>query len=194
MKTSFIAAISLAAALALSGNSEAAERGAYLGASVGKARTKFARNSAASSSDVFRGKDDAFKLTAGFRAFDWLGIEGSYLDLGEVEQVVDFTDFSGFSQEQRAFAAFAVFYHEMANVDLFAKAGVVKWNADGSFSGVAGPTDANEKDTEGAWGLGLQGRLGSFALRLEYEHLGFETLGEQIRKPRLVSVGFTWAL
>jgi len=192
MKTGFVAPILLA--LALIGNSEAAEHGAYIGASVGKARTKFAGNAAASSSDVFRAKDDAFKVTGGFRALDWLGIEGSYLDLGEVEQVVDFADFSGFSQEQHGLAAFAVFYHEIANIDLFAKAGVVKWNADGSFSGVAGRTDASEEGTDGAWGLGLQGRLGSFALRLEYERLDFETVGGQIRKPGLVSVGFTWAL
>ena len=72
-------------------------------------------------------------------------------------------------------------------VDLYAKAGVARWETDVRTTGLL-PASRDDSGTEFAWGAGVQARLGSLAARLEYER--FDVAGTDGAK--LLSLGLTW--
>ena len=160
---------------------QAADNGFYLGGSVGQSNIQ-------SVDEVqnlqFDGTDTAYKIIAGFRPLDWLGVEANYVDLGNPDDTVANvpvqSDGSGFS-------AFAVGFLPVGPVDLFAKAGFIKWDA--SVSAPSLPALSLENDgSDFAYGAGVQFRVLSLTVRGEYEVFDIEDLDEV----NLLSIGVMW--
>lgn len=183
-------AAALAAVFSISETAGAADNGIYLGAAVGESTSDVNVGGILPSDD----DDRAFKLMGGVRPLDWLGIEVSYRDFGTVEHVQSLP-FSSYRLEQRGVDAFAVFFREIAVFDLFAKAGVIRWDLDGEVAPDVPPAsriDVSDDGTDFGWGIGAQVRLRSLAVRLEHERFEVDSFNGGLEKPRMTSIGVTW--
>ncbi len=105
---------------------------------------------------------------------------------------------------QKGEAAFAVLYLPVPVIDVYVKAGVARLTTDlsASASGPVCPPGAYcpaivlppatgalaASETAFAAGVGVQWKLGDWAIRGEYER--FSALGE---RPSLASIGLTWS-
>ena len=151
----------------------AADNGFYLGAGVGY-----------SSVDVddfdFSGDATGYKIIAGWRILDWLAVEGNYVGVGEaIDQVAGedvAADIDGFTLS-------ALVFMPVGPVDLFARAGLFDWNADFSFDDITSGDDG----TDFVLGVGAQFRLGSLALRAEYERFELDPASTD-----MFTLGATW--
>lgn len=166
----------------------AADNGLYVGVSAAQTRTDLTSNI----NRFFDVDNNGYKIFAGTRVFDWIGVEGGYVNLGEATQQQNLPDFANFRVKHTGVDAFAVAFLEFATVDLFAKAGAIRWQARISGSSLAGRVDQRESGTDLAWGAGFQSRLGSLAARIEFER--FETSGTSalVGTPQMVSIGVSW--
>lgn len=166
------------AGLAPGGTARAADNGFYLGAGLTQTRI----DDVVPSIDF---KDDSsYKLIAGFRPLDAFAVEVNYLDLGRDS---DSLGPVSVRSDGKAYAAYAVGLLPLSFVDLYAKAGVARWETDVRTTGLL-PASRDDSGTEFAWGAGVQARLGSLAARLEYER--FDVAGTDGAK--LLSLGLTW--
>lgn len=133
-----------------------------------------------------------FKAIVGARPLDWLAIEANYVDLGETEVrlLVACPAIPGFpcpneeTFDARAVSVSVLGMLALPLVDLYARAGTSRWETErqvrfGALQERAG--------TDTTYGLGLQARVGSFALRAEYERFDFDR--DEVDS---VSVGFTY--
>jgi opacity protein-like surface antigen len=181
MRTQLIATLALAAA-SVSLPARAADNGFYLGGSVGQSGVHY--------DDSFEGQSlnyDAdstgFKLIAGWRFLDWLAVEGDYVDLGSGNDKIGGekveTDVNGVTLS-------AVGFLPLGPVDLFARVGVINWNADARIPSL--DFKASDNGTDFAYGVGAQFRLGSLSLRAEYER--FEV--SDADTVDMTSLGVTW--
>ena len=158
----------------------AADNGFYLGAGI----TESKLDNIGGSVDL---NDTRFKLIAGLRPLDWLGPELNYFDLGRDDTS---TALGTTRVKSRALAAFAVGYLGLdpAPIDLFVKAGLARWRLEGDLGSALGNVNLAQDGNEFAYGAGVQARLGSLALRLEYE--SFEV--ENTTGATLYSLGVSW--
>ena len=164
-----IALTALIALLALP--AAAADNGFYLGASVGQMGIKIED---VDLEDIdFSGDDTAFKVFAGFRFITFLGVEGSYVDLGAPSEFLEGLD-ATIETDITGYDGFVVGYLPLGIADIFAKAGVIAWDA--SISGQIGDQTERESDdgTDPAYGIGVQFRIKSFAIRAEFEYFDIE--------------------
>lgn len=172
-------AIVLAALLALPAlPAAAADNGFYLGASVGQANLKIDNlTNDIFPDDDFDSDDTAFKLIAGIRPLDWLGVEAAYVNFGEPEDTV-------LGQKLKAdgdgISAFAVGFLPTGPVDLFAKVGLISWD-----SKISGSFD--DDGTDLAYGVGAQFRVLSLSVRAEYEKFDISDVDLD-----MISVGVTY--
>ncbi|MCP5328263.1 MAG: porin family protein [Sinobacteraceae bacterium] len=168
----------IAAGLLLAaGSARAADNGFYLGAGLTQSKI----DDVGPSIDF---KDNSFKLIAGFRPLDAFAIEFNYIDLGR-----DGANLGPISVDVdgKAYAAFAVGLLPLPLVDLYAKAGVARWESKARTTGIS-LDNLDDSGTEFAYGAGVQARLGSLAARLEYERFDIaDTDGAE-----LISLGVTW--
>ena len=175
----------IAAALALAGatTAQAADNGFYLGAGVTQAKLdNVGEDFDTGDLDEFEIDDTAFKIIAGFRPLDFLAIEANYMDLGSTSENVGGIQFDA---DAKAFGAFAIGFLPISLVDLYAKAGLVRWETEASAGGLF---DIDDDGTEFAYGAGAQLRFGSLAARLEYEQFDVDnTDGVE-----LLSLALTW--
>lgn len=169
MKKLFLAAC----AGLLVGQTHAADNGVYLGASLGQSDVTVA---AQDSLPEFDGNDTAFKIIAGIRPLNWLGVEVNYVDLGKPDDAGNVIDPSGVS-------GFVVGFAALGPVDLFAKGGVINWDSDLHS---AGDLARKSDGTDLAWGVGAQFRVWSLSIRAEYERFEIE------EGANLLSIGATW--
>jgi hypothetical protein len=162
----------------------AADNGLYLGAAFTNSQV----DSVAEGFEQFEFDDNSFKLIAGLRPLDWLGVEANYVDLGS-EQIADLSGL-GIDVDAKAYSVFAVGFLQLdpAPIDLYAKAGLARWEVNGSVSSILGNFSASDDGTEFAYGAGVQARFGSLAVRAEYETFDIEN----DEKFELISVGLTW--
>lgn len=150
-----------------------ADSGFYAGGSLG---------SATISADVpdedlgevfqFDENDFAWKAFAGYK-FDLpvidLGIEGGYVDLGEPSgQLVGVPVSLGVT----GWDVFGLASIDLGPVGVFAKAGLITWDAEAFVDGLQGGTDDG---SDPAYGIGLKFNLGSLELRGEYEYFDLES-------------------
>lgn len=160
----------------------AADNGIYLGGSLGQGGVQF--EDALDEFDLeYDASSTAFKLIAGWRFLDWLAVEANYVDLGSGDDTVEGTrietDVSGVTGSVVAFLP-------VGPVDLFARGGVILWDAEVEADDF--DLSGSEDGTDFTWGVGAQFRVWSLSLRAEYER--FEI--EDADTVDLISVGVTW--
>jgi OOP family OmpA-OmpF porin len=151
----------------------AIENGFYIGGSVGGS-TLEVRDIDDELGDVrFNDGDTGYKLFAGFRFLNFLAVEGGYVNLGKPNDVVGESDGDWIDVQigLTGWDAFAVGLLPVGPVDLFAKVGVVAWDAEISARLVQTSIAESDSDsgTDAAWGLGVGLRLGRVTLRAEGE-------------------------
>ena len=157
------------AALMLAVNANA-QSGAYIGGSVGSATV------AVDIPDEDLGEVFEFDEND----FAWKGFGGYNFDLGVVDLAVEVgyvdlgapsADLLGSSVELdvNGWDAFGVLGVDIGPVGLFAKAGMVSWDASASIDGVDFGSDDG---SDPAYGIGARFALGNLEIRAEYE--GFD--------------------
>lgn len=160
----------------------AADNGFYLGAGVGQAGVKLEDEILGTQFD-YDASSTGYKVIAGWRFFDWLAVEGNYVDLGSGDDEVFGekleTDVNGVSLS-------AVGFLPVGPVDLFLRAGVINWSAD--LKSPSLDLDVSDDGTDLTYGAGAQFRVWSLSLRAEYERFDISD-ADTID---MVSLGVTW--
>ena len=131
--------------------------------------------------------DRGFKGIVGFRPLDSFAIEANYVDLGETIAPLSVSPAcigcpTEAQIDSQAVSVSAVGLFALPLVDLFARVGYTRWESETRIIA--------SQETEGSdptYGAGAQFRVGSFALRFEYERFEFDDDDAD-----LVSVGFTY--
>jgi len=135
-----------------------ADSGFYIGGSLGDADVEV-------SDFGFGENDSAWKAFGGYivdmPVVDF-GIEAGYVDFGAPSQTI-----LGETSELdvNAISAFGMVGIDYGLFGVFAKAGVVSWDADFSFAGLPG----SESGSDSAYGLGFRLTFSSVEVRAEYE-------------------------
>lgn len=174
----FFAVSVLAAAIAAS--PAYADKGFSAGASVG-----YSNISLGDSGVNVDFNDVGYKVFGTYMFTDNFGVEGSWLDFGNLSENV-----GGLEAEIDAdgFDLFAVGSFPVSDTfDLFGKAGMLSWDASTSINGVAQGSDSGED-----LALGFGGRFtgaSGFGIRAEYEWFDIEDTDSAW----LVSVGFEYS-
>lgn len=156
-----------------------APRGLYVGGAITQSRFDDSTFRVADFDD----EDTSWKAIAGIRFHPSFSIEANYVDFGEASAPGG-PLVSPFTVEAKAFSLFAVGYVPVPWVDLFAKVGAARIDAEGG----AAPVFFEDDATEFAYGGGVQARIGNFAIRAEYEKFDTDIVGDL----DLISVGATW--
>ena len=177
MRTRLIAILALAAA-ATTLPAQAADNGFYLGGSVGQSGVHVDDPNLNYDAD-----STGFKLIAGWRFLDWLAVEGNYVDLGSGNDKVAGekieTDVNGVTLS-------AVGFLPVGPVDLFARVGLINWNAEAKIPSAGFKT--SDDGTDLAYGIGAQFRVWSLGVRAEYERFDVS----DIDSVDMISLGVTW--
>jgi opacity protein-like surface antigen len=127
----------------------------------------------------FDDEDGGHKLLGGWRVLDTFGVDLSYADHGDVTvptrifcvALVGVPCPTANEYSAKTLSVFAVGYLDLPFVDLFAKAGVSSAELDTrTLFNVPVPATAVASSEQGlAWGAGVEARVRSVGVRLEYE-------------------------
>jgi hypothetical protein len=158
----------------------AADNGFYLGGSVGEASF----TSGDLSGSDFDGDATGYKVFAGGRFLTFAGVEGSYVDFGDIEGSSD-TAAASYNADVKGVTLEAVGYLPLGIADVFVKGGVFDWESDLTANGGGSSAIVSGDGTDLVYGLGVQFRIQSFALRAEVEYFDVESADELY----MVSVG-----
>jgi opacity protein-like surface antigen len=180
--------------------------GFYVGAGFGEAHVRESKEILGDTGYdySFSASHAAWKLTAGIRPLALLGAEVDYLDFGN-PSTGPVGGFGGLSQvDAKAGALFAVGYLPipLPFLDVYGKLGVARLRDKATeypptpacptaqpecpVIGVH-PFNVTDWSTDVAFGLGVQGKWKSLAIRAEYERIAANA-----GNPDLLSVGVTW--
>jgi OOP family OmpA-OmpF porin len=168
MKFAGAAALACISFAAMASRAAAADNGFYLGAGITDSTYNIDDFGGGSSSF----DDNSFKAIVGIRPLDWLAVEANYLDLsGEIQ---------GNSFDSKVFTVSGLLLAEFGIVDLYARGGMAKWDANWNFpiGGSSAPSTSDD-GWEPTYGLGVGVHFGSIGARIEYERFSahmFETL------------------
>jgi outer membrane immunogenic protein len=179
-----VAVVLAAAAIMLYAPESKADSGFYLGGSVGQAGIEL-EDSSGVVPLTFDENDFAWKAFGGY-SFELLpvlslAVEGGYVNLGGPSG-----DMLGFPAEIKAdgFDAFGVLGVDLGPLGLFAKYGMISWDAEITLDGLTETDDGSDA----AYGIGATIGLGSIDLRAEYEVFDIED-SEDVS---MISVGLVW--
>jgi len=164
--------MTLAGTLLCTASAVAAENGFYVGGSLAQADSGM-RNANLDFSD----HDTGYKFFAGFRPTSLLGVEASYVDLGQPRV-------GAVRASTQAVDAFVMAYLPIPVIDVFGKVGLVSWKTDASAPSLSLRRTGNDL----ALGAGVQMNFGSLGARLEYESLN----ASELAKPNFVSLGLSY--
>ncbi|MGH8261479.1 MAG: hypothetical protein ACREUG_17500 [Steroidobacteraceae bacterium] len=146
----------------------AADTGIYVGAGYVRAQVN---NVFGTTNYNFKIDDNAWKAILGIRPLPFLAVEANYVDLGHQSQGLLGGNGPTGHADARAFDLFGVGLLPVGLFDLYAKAGLARWQLSGNFTGSNGSLLALDRHgTNFAWGAGAQAHFGPLGLRLEYEH------------------------
>jgi len=139
-----------------------ADNGLYVGAGAGG--TSF------SSGDLgaidFDGDANGYKIFAGYRFLNFVSVEASYVDFGDIKGD---PKAEGEKADVQALAVEAVVYVPIIIADVFVKAGISSWDADiRNLEGIGERFSIDGSDP--VYGVGIQFRIRSFAIRAEAEY------------------------
>jgi outer membrane immunogenic protein len=156
------------------GIASAADRGLYIGGSVGQATLELP----VVEGFGFDEDDAAWKVLLGYN-FELgplnVGVEGGYINLGEPS----FGDSTALIEfEPTGYDVFGVAGIEVGPIDLFAKVGAIAWDVEGRISGSDIPdalqVSLSDSGTDLAYGVGASFNLSRFSVRAEYEGFDIE--------------------
>jgi OOP family OmpA-OmpF porin len=166
----------LMAILVLGACTMTAHAGLYFGASIGDASI----NEEDEGVD-FDASDTGSKFYGGFTLFKFFGLEASYLDLGSVEDEV--SPGTDVTIDTTGFDLYAVGILPIGkHFELFAKAGIIVWDAEVS----SGIDDESDDGNDPAYGAGLAiVFFEHFAVRAEYQRFDIS----DIDKVEMISAG-----
>ncbi|HOC44017.1 MAG TPA: hypothetical protein PKJ99_13450 [Thermoanaerobaculales bacterium] len=151
----------------------AADNGFYLGASVGQAELEIDQLGDQVYSADFSGDDMAYKIFAGIRFITFLGVEGAYRDFGSPEDELAELG-ATVTADLAGYDVAAVGYLPLGIADIFAKAGMIAWDADFSLDAGGGSVSVSDDGEDPLYGVGFQLRFTSFAVRAEVEYFDVE--------------------
>jgi hypothetical protein len=159
-----------------------ADNGIYLGASVGQSGVSY-DESFEGQNFSFDADSTGYKAILGWRFVDWLAVEANYVDLGSGDdrvagQKIE-ADVSGLSLSALAFLP-------LGPVDVFARVGVIDWEADVKARNLG--VSLSDDGTDLTYGVGAQFRVWSLSLRAEYERFDISDAD----RVDMISVGATW--
>jgi hypothetical protein len=184
LRTAWSSLLASASLLAPGGAALAADNGFYVGLASSDVESDYEFGIvAAGAPDDDRG----FKGIVGFRPLDAFAIEANYVDLGETVVPVSVFCFTvpcpqAAEIDSQAVSVSAVGLLALPLVDLFARVGYARWESEQSQFG------AQDRDgSDPTYGAGAQVRIGSFALRFEYERFDFDDDSAD-----LMSIGFIY--
>lgn len=160
------------------------EAGGYIGGSIGQSYIELDAGTPAVPVN-FDEEDFGWKLMAGYN-FDFavitLGVEADYVDFGAPSGDVLG---SQIEVDANGFAGFGTAGFDLGPVGVFAKLGVISWDASFSVDGF----DAGSDDgTDTAYGVGIKFSLASVEIRGEYEIYNIEDSDDVA----MLSVGLVW--
>ncbi|MBE9547809.1 MAG: porin family protein [Proteobacteria bacterium] len=149
-----------------------ADSGIYIGAGVGDAPIKIAN---------FNESDFAYKIFGGYN-FGYiplvdLAVEASYVDFGNPTSNIADLNVSGFD-------AFGLVGLSFGPFGIFAKAGLINWDAKVLIDSVR----LNDDGVDPAYGIGARLKFGSFAVRAEYELFDIDN----VRKVSMLSASLVY--
>jgi opacity protein-like surface antigen len=183
---------SLLAALASQPAAAGDPLGLYLGGAVGQSRVE--ADGANFNAASFKENHSAYKAMVGIRPISSVGVEAAYLDFGHPTGTLggapaDVT--------MKGASVFGMLYLPVPVVDVYAKVGFARLQStvNGALDAqtICGPPcpfplfQLSRTNTSFAAGAGVQFKMGSVAVRGEYER--FNAAGGN---PGLLSLGLTW--
>lgn len=178
-----LCALILVLGLAPAGVTLAADNGFYLGGAASNVSSDYALPVGAGAVD----DDDGLKLIGGIRPLDSFAIEANYADFGTTHVPLGIVCITqpcpaGQDIDSRALSVSAVGLFTLPLVDIYGRVGMARWEVERSAIFAV-----KDEGTDPTYGAGVQVRLGSFALRVEYERFDFGDDSVDLR-----SIGFTY--
>jgi len=155
--------LALASGAAVAGT----DSGFYVGGGIGRATVEDDVPDPDDEGDFgLDGDDNAWKVVAGYNfglvPLVDLAVEGGYVNLGEADDDIGGTNVS---IEIDGWDLFGLVGLNFGPFGVFAKAGVVSWDAEANFGGFS----VDDDGTDPAYGAGARFQLGSFQIRGEFE-------------------------
>jgi OOP family OmpA-OmpF porin len=179
--------------LALSGLLPATQASAqaFVGGSIGQSDIDSDITQGLITSGSVDGKDTAFKVFGGYMFNRHFGIEGAYVDLGEVSYSGDFfgSPVTGGKVEVSGFNVAALgSYPITEQFSVFGKIGLFIWEAEASDTTGGVPFSAKEDGTDISFGVGVGYNFTrNLGVRLEWERFKLDEADAD-----LISVGVAW--
>jgi OOP family OmpA-OmpF porin len=152
----------------------AADNGFYLGASVGQTQLEIDQLADQVYSADFSGDDMSYKIFAGLRFLTFLGVEGAYRDFGAPEDELAELG-ATVTADLTGYDVAAVGYLPLGIADIFAKAGMIAWDADFSLDAGGSSVSVSDDGEDPLYGVGFQLRFKSFTVRAEVEYFDIES-------------------
>ena len=174
------------AGIAMIGAPDEAAADAYIGGSVGQVGIEIEDASFPGAS--FDEDDFGWKVFLGYE-FDLpllsLGLEGGYVDFGAPSGTVDVLVPTDIEVDADGLSAFGTIGIDLGPLGIFAKYGVISWDASLSVDGL----DAGSEDgSDPAYGIGAKIGIGSIDVRAEYEIFDIEDAEDLT----MLSLGLVW--
>ena len=169
-------------ALALSASlAHADSESLYLGAGILRSSLSGISNAGVDYASIDK---TSWKAFIGLRPLSVLAFEADYMQLGSDGRTVILPGVgtcaigqpncanSSSHSDAKAYAGYAVGFLPipLPFLDVFGKAGVVRWRLDGSALGPSPLPSYANNGTQFAWGVGAQLHAGNFGARLEFEN------------------------
>jgi OOP family OmpA-OmpF porin len=183
----------VASALALSGLLAATQASAqaFVGASIGQSDVDEDITAGLITSGSVDSKDNAFKVFGGYMFNRHFGVEGAYVDLGEVSYSGSFGSaaVNGGKVETTGFNVAALgSYPVTEEFSVFGKIGLFIWEAEASDTTGGVPFSEKTDGTDISFGLGLNYQFTrNLGVRAEWERFKLDEADAD-----LISVGIVW--
>jgi OOP family OmpA-OmpF porin len=183
----------VASALALSGLLAATQASAqaFVGASIGQSDVDEDITAGLITSGSVDSKDNAFKVFGGYMFNRHFGVEGAYVDLGEVSYSGRFGSaaVSGGKVEMTGFNVAALGSYPVTEAfSVFGKIGLFIWEAEASDTTGGVPFSEKTDGTDISFGLGLNYQFTrNLGVRAEWERFKLDEADAD-----LISVGIVW--
>jgi outer membrane immunogenic protein len=178
--------------------------GFYVGAAVGEAHVRTAKdiNGDTDYDYHFDEQHGAWKMVVGFRPISPLGIELEYIEFGNPSSGPSNTGLGGLSKaDQKAATLFGLGYLPLPVpfLDVYGKLGIARLHTTttevspiplcpaGLTSCSPTTFSMSDSSTNFAYGAGVQGKIGSLAIRAEYERINASG-----GNPDIFSLGVVW--